>query len=269
VAFHAHPDDESLLTGGTLARAAAQGCRVVLVVATAGELGLAADTSALAERRTTELERAAQCLGVARIVMLGYGDSGFGTRRTTPPGSFCEVPTAVAADRVAAVLAEENADVLTVYDAAGGYGHRDHLHVRAVGLAAAAAAGTPLVLAATVEREALLRAVRLVNRFGIRVGGMTPELLAGTFAARADITHEIDVRPWVRVKQAALRAHASQTAGGSDTRTVRLLARLPPPLATAVLGREWFVEVGPPFDRHPRAARRNDPFASIRDPLPS
>ena len=70
------------------------------------------------------------------------------------------------------------------------------------------------------------------------------------------ITHEVDVRPWVGVKQQALRAHASQAGGGADVRTVRLLAALPRPLARRVLGREWFVEVGARAD----AARRVDPF---------
>src|SRR3954454_14997197 len=127
VAFHAHPDDESLLTGGTLARCAAQGHRVVLVVATSGERGLAQDTAGLGARRLRELERAAGLLGVSRIVLLGYGDTGFREPAEPASGSFCAVPVADAAARVAAVLRDEEADVLTVYDANGGYGHRDHL----------------------------------------------------------------------------------------------------------------------------------------------
>jgi LmbE family N-acetylglucosaminyl deacetylase len=265
VAFHAHPDDESLLTGGTLARCAAQGHRVVLVVATSGERGLARDTAALGARRLRELERAAQLLGVARLVVLGYGDSGFREPADPPAGSFCATPLTEAAARVAEVLREESADVLTVYDDHGGYGHRDHLRVREVGLAAAREAGTPVVLAATVDRDALLRGVRLLRRLGVRPGGMTPELLGAAFTAGADITHEVDVRPWVRAKRAALRAHASQAGGGDDVRTVRLLSRLPWPLAGAVLGKEWFVEVG---QRAP-ARRATDPFLSVSDRLGS
>jgi LmbE family N-acetylglucosaminyl deacetylase len=265
VAFHAHPDDESLLTGGTLARCAAQGHRVVLVVATSGERGLASDTARLGTRRLAELERAAELLGVSRIVLLGYGDSGFREPAEPPPGSFCATSLAEAAARVADVLREESADVLTVYDDNGGYGHRDHLRVREVGLAAAAEAATPVVLAATLDRDALLRAMRLLRKLHVRPGGMTPELLDTAFTSGADITHEIDVRPWVPAKRAALRAHASQADGGDDLRTVRLLARLPWPVASAVLGKEWFVEVG----QRPRATRATDPFVSVDDRLGS
>ncbi len=81
VCFHAHPDDEALLTAGTMAKAAAAGHRVVLVVATRGEVGEVAadflgDGEALGARRWHELERAAEVLGVARLEWLGYGDSG-------------------------------------------------------------------------------------------------------------------------------------------------------------------------------------------------
>src|SRR3954464_14597539 len=78
VSFHTHPDDEALFTGGSLARASAEGHRVVLVVATAGELGLTGgDAAALGAQRSRELEAAAAALGVRRVVTLGYGDSGF------------------------------------------------------------------------------------------------------------------------------------------------------------------------------------------------
>src|SRR5947208_12803701 len=77
VAFHAHPDDEALFTGGTLARCSAEGHRVVVVTATAGELGLTgAGAADLGATRSAELDAAAAALGVARVVHLGYGDSG-------------------------------------------------------------------------------------------------------------------------------------------------------------------------------------------------
>ncbi|MDQ1746612.1 MAG: hypothetical protein QOD07_875 [Frankiaceae bacterium] len=250
VAFHAHPDDEALFTGGTLARCSAEGHRVVLVVATSGERGLTAAGTAgdLGSVRAAELDRAAAALGVARVVRLGYGDSGLRVPAVPPPGSFCAAPAAEAAEKLRAVLDEERADVLTVYDEAGGYGHRDHVRVREVGLLAAAAARTtPRVLEATVDRDALARGVRLLNWLGVRPGGLRASDLAAAYRPRAQITHAVDVRRYVRAKQAALAAHASQTTGGGgrqDVRTVSLLARLPWPLARVVLGREWFVEVG-------------------------
>jgi LmbE family N-acetylglucosaminyl deacetylase len=260
VAFHAHPDDEALLSGGTLARCASEGHRVVLVVATAGERGLAVDSAHLAHRRLAELHVAAARLGVARTIVLGYQDSGFEEPVIPPTGAFCAVPQIEPARRLADVLAEERADVLTVYDAQGGYGHRDHLRVREVGLLAASLAGTPVVLAATVDRDALLRGLRLLRLVGVRPGGMTPDRLGGSFSGREEITHVVDVRRWVRGKQAALAAHASQAAGGADPRPVRLLSRLPWPLSRWVLGREFFIEEG-------RSAARpaaGDIFDSLR-----
>lgn len=234
---------------------------MVVVVATSGELGLtgaARVAGDLGARRSAELDRSAAALGVARVVSLGYADSGFQEPAVPPPGSFCAAPVEEAAARLRAVLDEERADVLTVYDEAGGYGHRDHIRVREVGLLAAAAAeAPPRVLEATIDREALLRGVRLLNRLGVRPGGMRAADLAGAYRPRAQITHAIDVRRYVRAKQAAMAAHASQMSGGQDVRTVSLLARLPWPLARVVLGREWFVEVGLDVPPNPR----NDLFS--------
>jgi LmbE family N-acetylglucosaminyl deacetylase len=259
VAFHAHPDDEALFTGGTLARCAAEGHRVVVVVATRGERGLTgASAPDLGATRRRELDRAAAVLGVARVVELGYADSG--SAGDLPAGAFAAAPVAEAAARLAAVLTEERADALTIYDAHGGYGHRDHVQVHVVGLAAAAQAGTRVVLEATVAREAIQRGVRLLNRVGVRPGGVRAADLDGTFRSRAEITHEIYVRRWVPAKRAALAAHGSQATGGADVRTVALLARLPRPLDRVVLGREWFVEHGVSPSRH----LRNDLFSSLR-----
>ena len=80
VVFHAHPDDEAIATGGSMARAHAEGHRVVLVVATDGEHGEVpddlADGETLVDRRRAETERSAAALGVDRLVWLGYADSG-------------------------------------------------------------------------------------------------------------------------------------------------------------------------------------------------
>ena len=235
-----------------------------MVTATAGERGLTgADAPArgpgLGAVRVAELEAAAGELGVARVVTLGYGDSGQG-EGAAPEGSFCDIPVAEAAARLADVLVEERADALTIYDPLGGYGHRDHVRVHDVGVAAAAQAGTGLVLEATVARESIQRGLRLLNLLGVRPGGVRSQDLTAAYRPRAEITHEVDVRRWVPSKQRALAAHASQTAGGADVRTVALLSRLPRPLATRILGREWFVEHGRSPGRHPL----NDLFASLR-----
>jgi LmbE family N-acetylglucosaminyl deacetylase len=258
VSFHAHPDDEALLTGGTLARAVADGHRVVLVVATAGEAGLAADDQrpGLGRRRSQELDASARAIGAARTEILGYADSG--SRGPLPPESFAAAEVEAAATRLAAILDEEGADVITVYDPAGGYGHRDHVQVHRVGLRAAEIAGTPLVLEATIDRARIDRVVRVLRRLATIIP--MPDLpdTARAFTARADLTHEVDVRRHLAAKRTALAAHGSQTGGGP--RTLTLLLRLPRPLAGAVLGREWFREVG----RAPGSPLQDDIFATLR-----
>ena len=240
VSFHAHPDDEVLLTGGTLARASADGHRVVLVMATDGAAGLTnrSHSTALAWRRAAELAGSARELGCARVVRLDYPDSGSGT--DPRPDGFARCDVEEAAARLAAVLAEERADVLTVYDAAGGYGHPDHAQVHRVGVRAAELAATPVVLEATVDRTWLRRGVRAVSWIPL-----APRLDTSTaYTAPARITHRVDVGAWCDRKRAALRAHASQAGGGNRIRTVALLQRLPPPLFRRALGHEWFTERG-------------------------
>jgi LmbE family N-acetylglucosaminyl deacetylase len=260
VSFHAHPDDEALLTGGTLARAAAEGHRVVLVTATDGEQGLARPEPpgvGLAARRAAELHAAAAALGCARVEQLGYPDSGSDPRSLRPDGFALLDPTGPA-ERLAALLREEQADVLTTYDVHGGYGHPDHRQVHRVGALAAQLAGTPVVLQATVDRARLARAAGVLAWLPGLSWLVPADRFAGSYTDRAGLTHEVDVRRHLAAKRAALAAHASQATGG--VRTVALLLRLPRPLTAPVLGREWFVEVGRP----PSPELLDDVFATLR-----
>ncbi len=261
VAFHAHPDDESTLSGGTLARAAAEGHRVVVVVATLGEAGLTGNAGdELGGRRLGELERATAALGGSRVVWLGFADSGR-DGRAPAPDAFVRADVDVAAERLAAVLREERADVLTVYDPAGGYGHPDHVKLHAVGLRAAALAVTPVVLEATVDRRALLRLVRWLRL----VPGLPPEFRARgldhAFSAPERLTHRVDVRSQLARKRAAMAAHASQRTGGRTPRSIDVYLRLPAPVFRWAFGREWYVEVG----RQPGPRLLDDVFASLRE----
>ena len=136
VSLHAHPDDEALLTGGWLAQRARSGDRVVLVFATDGDAGLSDVEGPLGAVRRDEGEASARALGAARVIWLGYADSGMAASPTRGPGRFVDVSVADAARAVADVLDAENADVLTGYDANGGYGHPDHVAVHHVARAA-------------------------------------------------------------------------------------------------------------------------------------
>lgn len=263
VSFHAHPDDEVLLTGGTLARAAAEGHRVVLVTATAGEAGLAADSfgagSRLAERRVSELRAAAAALGCRRVEILGFPDSG-SDGRAGGSAAFARVDVRAAAEPLAVLLRQEGAEVLTIYDAAGGYGHPDHRAVHRVGVCAAALAGTRVVLEATVDREVLRRAARAVHRLPGVPAGFAPDRFTHAFVAGHQVTHVVDVRRYAGAKRAAMAAHASQATSETERRTLDLFLRLPLPIFRRIFGREWFVERG----RAP-GPRVGDIFDALRD----
>jgi LmbE family N-acetylglucosaminyl deacetylase len=267
VSFHAHPDDEALLTSGTLARAAAEGHRVVLVVATAGEAGLAAaslGTTDLATRRAAELKASAAAIGAARVEVMGYADSGFPVAEPRPVSiradAFSNQDPEEVAIQLAAILVEERADVLTIYDPSGGYGHPDHVQVHRAGLRAAALASTPVVLEATLDRARIGRAVRVLRALS-RTFPM-PDLpsMSDAYTARADLTHRVDVRRFLDAKRRSLQAHASQAGGDSGPRTLALLLRLPRPFRRLVLGQEWFREVG----RQPTGVLLDDIFATLR-----
>lgn len=258
VVLHAHPDDEALLTAGTMARAAAQGHRVVLVVATDGGLGLTDEAAygakgdALAATRSRELAASAEALGVARVVELGHADSGSGPEMLPdPPGGrrFVRVPLEEAAEAVCSVLLQERAEVLTTYDPNGGYGHRDHARVHDVGARAAELArqrDLPVrVLWATVPRDLLCRVIDLIAHVHRFPPEFDREAFGRAFVPRAEITHRVPVRRFAAAKRAAMRAHASQGAdGGGGDRTLGMLARIPRPLFDLVFAREWFVEPG-------------------------
>ncbi|WEO99670.1 PIG-L deacetylase family protein [Streptomyces sp. FXJ1.172] len=242
LAFHAHPDDEVLLTGGTLARAAADGHRVVIVVATDGLMGATPEGEA---PRLGELRASAAVLGVARVVHLGYADSGHGpVLHPDPPDRtrFARADTEEAAERLADILRAEGVQLLLSYDARGGYGHRDHVKVHQVGKRAAELAGVSRVLEATMPRDVVDRLVRLVRLLRIPFR-YDADALRSAYSPRAAITHRIDVRRFARQKQAALAAHRSEVSGtGRLAPVMRLLIRLPTPVFGWLLGREWFVE---------------------------
>ena len=136
MSVHAHPDDETIGTGGTMARAVADGHRVVLVTCTRGELGeiVVPDMDTpdnhrrLGEIRAGELERAMGDLGVTEWENLGYRDSGMmGTAGNHDPRSFWQADLDEAIGRLTWLVRKVRPDVMTTYNAFGGYGHPDHI----------------------------------------------------------------------------------------------------------------------------------------------
>src|SRR3954451_15343904 len=221
VFFHAHPDDESIATGGTMAKAAAAGHRVVLVTATRGELGepvpgVLADGGELWTRRVTETRRSAKILGADRVESLGYVDSGMmGEPTNDDPACFWQADVEKAAEQLAAILREESADVLTVYDDNGDYGHPDHIQVHRVGVRAAELAGTPAVFEATMNRDEIKRQLKQAAADGAELPGDVTDMDDLDIGVSEDeLTTRVDVREFTPLKRQAMVAHASQI---SDT----------------------------------------------------
>ena len=245
VFFHAHPDDEAIITGGTMARAAAEGHRVVLVTATAGELGevpkgLLAPGEDLATRRAEELAAACAILGVSRHLCLGYGDSGMaGASSNDAEGSFWRADVEDAAAALATVLREEGAGALTSYDENGGYGHPDHIQVHRVGRRAAEMAGTPLYMA-TINRGYLERLAAQAETLGVTFPeGDAPDI-SELGVEEERITTAVDVRAFLDDKRRAMAAHASQIAETS------FFLAVPPEAFAAMWGTEWYMRQGAP-----------------------
>lgn len=254
VFFHAHPDDEAIATGGTMATAAAAGHDVVLVVATRGEqgepvAGVLGPDEPLWQRRVAETHRSAELLGVSRVAFLGYEDSGMmGEATNNNPACFWQADVSEASDRLAVLLDEVGADVLTVYDAHGGYGHPDHIQVHRVGYRAAAAVGVGGLYEATMNRTHI---VQLMSEQADLLASGNAEGAEGAEATAADriedpdfgsdesvITHAVDVSGVLDLKRAALMAHASQIADDSFFLT------MPPEAFALAFGTEWYISAG-------------------------
>jgi N-acetyl-1-D-myo-inositol-2-amino-2-deoxy-alpha-D-glucopyranoside deacetylase len=149
---HAHPDDETIGTGGTMAKAVRAGHRVVLVTCTRGEMGeiVVKDMDTpdnhrrLGEIRAGELEAAMGVLGVTEWENLGYRDSDMmGREGNNDPRTFWQADLDEAARRLTWLIRRYRPDVVTTYNAFGGYGHPDHIRVHDTAIRAVPRAGDP------------------------------------------------------------------------------------------------------------------------------
>ncbi|MEM9135278.1 MAG: PIG-L family deacetylase [Actinomycetota bacterium] len=245
VCFHAHPDDEAISTGGLMAKAAAAGHRVVLVCATRGEQGepqegVLDEGEELWERRVVELAEAAKLLGADEPRWLGYEDSGMmGEPTNENPACFWQADHDEAVARFQAILEEVEADVVTIYDEHGGYGHPDHIRVHTVGLAAARAAGIEGVYEATMNRTAIQEMrdaapETFENGDGDEDGDDADFDVDSFGTAAADIAYRVDVGEVIEAKRAAMVAHRSQI--GPDS----LFLAMPDEVFVVAFGSEWF-----------------------------
>ncbi len=228
-----------------MAAAAAKGHRVVLVLATKGEHGevppgFLDDDEHLWERRVAETYESAKILGVSRVEFLGYIDSGMVDSETNHhPGSFWSADVDQAAQLLADILIEEHADILTVYDDHGNYGHPDHIQVHRVGVRAAEIAKTPAVYQATMNRDHLRTMLSAIAGQEGEAGPRIDEI-EGLGLPEAELTHRVDVTEFIEAKRASMRAHASQINEQS------FFLSMPDEIFAMAFGIEWFAHYGGP-----------------------
>lgn len=263
MAVHAHPDDEAIGTGGTLARYSAEGVRTVLVTCTNGEQGDAAggtkpgeaahSPADVAALRLSELQRSVETLGVSQLEMLGYRDSGMaGWSANSDPGVFCNVPLGEASERIAALMLEYRPQVVLTYDENGGYGHPDHIQAHRATIAAAEQTGVPAkVYYGTIPRSGFQRLREMIEGSDIDIE--MPELPEDFGTPDEEITAIIDVSRYVDQKRQSLAAHASQIENF-------FLQRLPEDVLSLVLSQEFFVLRGAP----PGQIQEEDLFTGLR-----
>lgn len=220
VCFHAHPDDESISTGGLMIKASDAGHRVVLVCATRGEQGEPVEGvldhgEELWRRRVVETATSASILGAEPPHFLKYEDSGMmGEPENDNPKCFWQADVEEAARHLAEILHSVDADVLTIYDHHGNYGHPDHIQVHRVGRRAAEIAGLEHCYEATANRTRMQESMRLDEPdpeiAEAMEDGPDAEMMETFGTPAVDIRYEIDVSSVIDRKKQSMMAHASQ-----------------------------------------------------------
>jgi N-acetyl-1-D-myo-inositol-2-amino-2-deoxy-alpha-D-glucopyranoside deacetylase len=275
---HAHPDDETINNGATMAWYAAAGTRVTLVTCTRGEFGeilvpelehLAWDREdRLGEHRETELRHAMKELGVQDHRFLGapgeYHDSGMaGTEGNDRPDAFWQADVDEAAGRLAAVIREVRPQVLVTYNEIGGYGHPDHVQAHRVALRAvrlAAETGHPVarVYYNLTPRSVVAAGLEALRAAGPATGFAVPESVDEVPFAEDDglVTAVVRAERYTAAKSAAMRAHATQISVDGP------FFALSNNLGMPVLGVEYYRQAAgdPP---EPGAPVRGDLFAGL------
>jgi N-acetyl-1-D-myo-inositol-2-amino-2-deoxy-alpha-D-glucopyranoside deacetylase len=279
---HAHPDDETINNGATMARYAAEGAHVTLVTCTLGEEGevlvpelahLAADQDdRLGPHRITELDAAMRELGVTDHRFLGgpgrFRDSGMmGTAQNERPEAFWQADVDAAAALLVPVFREVRPQVLVTYNDFGGYGHPDHIQAHRVAMRAAELAADPgfgegeahavaKIYWNTMPRSVLKAGIDALKAAGETTGFAAVESVDDLPIAADDstVTTVVHAEDYAGRKTAALRAHATQiTVDGPFFALTNLLGQ-------QVMGVEYYQLVhGEPGPDKPEA----DLFAGL------
>ncbi len=270
MAVHAHPDDEAASTGGVLHKYAGEAIRTVLVTCTGGEFGDGPgglkpdqpghDPEAVKQIRRAELEAAGQELGIWKLELLGYHDSGMAEwDKAGTLGSFASSDLAEEVGRLAKLIEQYRPQVVVTYGEDGGYGHPDHIRAHQVARGAVLATGLPSKLYYTVFPKSLARRVLAqMKEAGIDpwdLGEIDFDPDNPPFGVADElITTVIDVMADVPAKLAAVRAHSSQMDNA-------FFARLPDQVAPLIMGQEYYIRA---IDQTGAPLPEADLFAGLR-----
>lgn len=251
----AHPDDEILGPGGSMAQYAAQGAQVETVCTTRGEAGEIADpilatAENLGQVREQEMLCAATALGIQKVHFLGYRDSGMeGTAENQDPAAYINAPAEVVVEQLVQIIRHLRPHILITFEPFGGYGHPDHIAIHKHTHLAYAAAADPTYkpeLGAAWQTPRLFYDVIMVSFFErmmarMEAHGMDVEEMAARFAGRRDkgwpegkVTCTMDVRATVDAKFTAYGCHRTQFGNES------LFRRLPEEEMKELQSQEFF-----------------------------
>lgn len=270
MAVHAHPDDEAASTGGVLHKYAGQSIRTVLVTCTGGELGDGPggvkpdqpghDEEVVAKIRRQELDASCRELGIWRLELLGYHDSGMAEwDRAGTSGAFASSNLDQEVGQLAQLIERYRPQVVITYGEDGGYGHPDHVRTHQVARGAVLATGIPSKLYYTVFPKSLAsRVLKQMKELGIDpwdMGEIDFDPEDPPFGVADDlITTTVDVMADVPAKLASVRAHSSQMDNA-------FFAGLPDQVAPLIMGQEYFIRA---IDDTAAALPEADLFAGLR-----
>jgi LmbE family N-acetylglucosaminyl deacetylase len=264
MAVHAHPDDEVITTGGSLARYTEEGVRTVLVTCTNGEQGDGPggvkpgepghDAAEVRRVRLAELQASAAHLGISEVELLGYQDSGMeGWDANNDPFAFANVPLEESTGRLITLIERYRPQVILAYDENGGYGHPDHIQAHRIAAAAFNASDIPSKLYySAIPRSWFRRMVEHLRSTGVPESELEISDDFGT--PDEDVTTVIDAAPYADRKRKALQAHASQS--DSD-----FLLQLPEDMQQAIFSTEAFIRAA---TRTTNPTPESDLFAGLR-----
>jgi LmbE family N-acetylglucosaminyl deacetylase len=272
MAVHAHPDDEASSTGGVLAKYADEGIRTVVVTCTNGEFGDTPggtkpgddghDELEVAQIRLAELRESCKHLDVTHLELLGYHDSGMPDwEYKDRPDAFCNMPIRDVAARIGGLIERYQPQVVVSYDPDGMYQHPDHVHASRAAAAAGADTGIPAKLYQTAMRRSEWQQLwKALRELGVEippeVDRLSPEEPRKIEESERRICTNIDIRPFLERKRAALFAHGSQISES-------WFSQIPAEVAERVFGWESFIRVR---DTTGAPLPEDDLFAGLRPP---